>query len=1049
MDAAAEARLTERASASPAYIGVWSLYRRSVYEDVSEWSLRWISVQNGVLFVYMDDIMSAPEGSVTLHNSAATIEFNDLSDKEFIIRMTSGDEVHEFKLEKTQEILMREVIHRNVCIERNRHSLSDFYMEDVDEVQPASMQIHLKGVPHTISIRPTENATAIAEMFVSEHKLKNDITYRIEMELLRTQIDACLVFQSKLRQHISHLRRLLIDAAVYESRAINAESRVLKLIEMGARVEDALSDFRKKLAALQSHNRDLSEECAHLRTQVEDQRGLICSLEQENSSLRKEQIRDNLKLDQAVQHCRLLQGKLRAASQWAYALGAETGNVPFDTNNGQYGLGKEALDARVARAVSEATRSLVKEYEQKMALYEKTVTEQSMQLETMTKEMAVDKRSIMTLKRDLSAATQALEDGEFRAQIEREERGYLSKIAKLEENIGALTQQMSDMRAANQSLKTRYDMLDLNYTNVRDIAHQQEEELIGLRERLKDARTLSSSKAAQKLREENLALNEQIVVLRGEIIQLQNQVDEVQESAIRAVQVVQLLDDKDDSAAVTMDMRNSQRGLTRDDLTDTNGGTSSAHDDGEVIVELTMEESDEENAGKEQEDQGEIYTEVEVDLALQQSLADLKLEEKSAASLSPVVEDRLLRNIYHKYTLETTGLLNLSRFGRFTKEFKIAGNISVTGEREKSKSAMLVYGDVDVTFMTVLKRVPSVESDMPMSMTAVEQPSSRQSHSAAFIPAGSIRYTEKSTTPTAKALTAAQMTAKQFIAAVEELAVRLYAHVIEERTGTVLDCLPPKQRSAAVRAAVDVLMLQKIVPTAEKLGLVPWELMVLDQTLTTIHSSNTAQNSLSTHINTVNGWFTHYSKVLHIAQKSPDAARKSLSKSFSMNSTGAFPSSAYDMRASLGSFSIGSRATPTSPTHSGPPESFRGIAYKEISRFFHDYGIVSYLLKEPQLHSIFKEVCLWASGNVELLLVALPEDIRDLPSVQQELNASPSMRNKLAKKNVIGLGSFYVLYSAVAMQAFKDLDPESRIGRLFQWSAQSGGSYLMQRKQLY
>ena len=59
---------------------------------------------------------------------------------------------------------------------------------------------------------------------------------------------------------------------------------------------------------------------------------------------------------------------------------------------------------------------------------------------------------------------------------------------------------------------------------------------------------------------------------------------------------------------------------------------------------------------------------------------------------------------------------------------------------------------------------------------------------------------------------------------------------------------------------------------------------------------------------------------------------------------------------------------------------------------------------------------MWASGNVELLLVALPEDIRDLPSVQQELNASPSMRNKLAKKNVIGLGSFYVLYSAVAMQ---------------------------------
>lgn len=60
-------------------------------------------------------------------------------------------------------------------------------------------------------------------------------------------------------------------------------------------------------------------------------------------------------------------------------------------------------------------------------------------------------------------------------------------------------------------------------------------------------------------------------------------------------------------------------------------------------------------------DTNEKYAETEVDLMLHQSIVNLKLEEKNIGSLSPVVEDRLLRNIYHHYALETTGYLTLSR----------------------------------------------------------------------------------------------------------------------------------------------------------------------------------------------------------------------------------------------------------------------------------------------------------------------------------------------------------------------------------------------------
>jgi hypothetical protein len=96
-------------------------------------------------------------------------------------------------------------------------------------------------------------------------------------------------------------------------------------------------------------------------------------------------------------------------------------------------------------------------------------------------------------------------------------------------------------------------------------------------------------------------------------------------------------------------------------------------EDGEVVVELTVETDDNyrrlnsvdglsalSDNGREFDDT--TYAETEVDLMLHQSILDLKLQEKSPASLSPVVEDRLLRNIFHKYTLETTGLLSLSRY---------------------------------------------------------------------------------------------------------------------------------------------------------------------------------------------------------------------------------------------------------------------------------------------------------------------------------------------------------------------------------------------------
>jgi hypothetical protein len=98
---------------------------------------------------------------------------------------------------------------------------------------------------------------------------------------------------------------------------------------------------------------------------------------------------------------------------------------------------------------------------------------------------------------------------------------------------------------------------------------------------------------------------------------------------------------------------------------------------------------------------------------------------------------------------------------------------------------------------------------------------------------------------------------------------------------------------------------------------------------------------------------------------------------------------------------------------------------------------------------MFTEVNMWAKGNVELLLTALPKEIQELTAVALEMSNQPEVSAKLAKKKILLCGSFFVLFAAVASQAFDETPPERRIQRLFEWSAQSGGSYLMQRKKQF
>lgn len=122
--------------------------------------------------------------------------------------------------------------------------------------------------------------------------------------------------------------------------------------------------------------------------------------------------------------------------------------------------------------------------------------------------------------------------------------------------------------------------------------------------------------------------------------------------------------------------------------------------------------------------------------------------------------------------------------------------------------------------------------------------------------------------------------------------------------------------------------------------------MFLDQTLTTIHSNDIASRSLVGHISKVSAWFMHYSKVIEISLFSnvPERSRHSMSPMMSPSSyNGRSPNfKANNSRSSFG----GSKGHIIEA-----PEmlSFRGLPYKALSKFFHDYGVIPYLIKDPQL----------------------------------------------------------------------------------------------------
>lgn len=282
-----------------------------------------------------------------------------------------------------------------------------------------------------------------------------------------------------------------------------------------------------------------------------------------------------------------------------------------------------------------------------------------------------------------------------------------------------------------------------------------------------------------------------------------------------------------------------------------------------------------------------------------------------------MVEDRLLRSIFAKYTSESKGVLRASRYNnhiflrfvgshevyimfrflRFAKEYNIcvhehkSGVEVLYGGHENLK---LSTGDIDVIFAIALKKTELANSNLHINHGGSE----------------ALRRAWGANRKARIGGEANTLNYPQFLEALYLCGERMYTAVIEKETGTVIDCLPTSQRAAASRSAFEVMLVKNLACQAEEHGIMPWPLLYLDQTVSLLHFDAEASITLARYARALTMWFGRA------------AGRKV-----------------------------------AAPEHGGVAGIFVGITYKELSTVCHSSELVPHLVHEHELYRYFMFYC--------------------------------------------------------------------------------------------
>jgi len=1137
-------------------------------QPATEWQYRFLSLEgSGTLLWYADESQMYPESFAAVKSEPqATGEA--LASQEQVLRMEAnvGSDgrqvtlevaVPEREAELWQNLLMYHLEEadefglRGTTASFAGNAAADQsgdteYNALTSEHMDAVVSIFLKDNQHTLTLAMGGDASLLASQFIKEQGLRNDFATQIEMELLRAQLEVYRTRENQLLRQFSKVQRKVHGIVVAEAHASMAEN-------LAAELTEAMSKVRAQIVPdLQAKVYSLEKRCLVAEKAAEEAQ--IQQVISEN-----QYIAENVRLKQELQEAKKKPGylaagsgrspspsktarepasskemhatnvdnvdsvfgngnspsKQRARSPGTFAASTHSHVADHDGVYGQDKLMSELQELRNAKvALGKQLRACQDElnctqYELNQAYGKKAAQRKKLNFSDVIDEpapMSLDSLKILNHKQ--KERIEALLGTRHTAEKERE--SLYIKVGELEGKVNALD--------------TRCTALQTEKVNaVKKLLELQEDH---------DFKTISSVQA------ENRNLREEVIKFRGEAVQARLRIDEITQNAASVLQYPRVVNDANvpaegaglfpPPAPRTLTLDTSNRTAARSEETaqptaavavlpsDTprsallsqypamSGGASQESKTADnsslfglfAAVEGTVQATPFSKAHSPNPNRA-------ISDAVNSTKNDTSVKwhppEHDALSqrLSPIVEDRLLRVIYNRYIHEHKGpsprdimlanlpsasngassaafahaastaklevlvsnnTMTLGRFVRFAKEFHLCfvGN----GGAVTCTPPYLVSGEIDVIFHNAAK------------LKVIGDESSKEPPRPYGFRSGAGSDKQYMRTHTAAQTTGLTLTPGQFLEAVKNISCKLYANVIELQTGTVLDCLPPRQKKAAARAVFDVLIKKKLLPIAEKLELVPWPLIYLEQTVNVFGEFKVAQQCLSSHFPQLVLWFDHY-KTTYVK---PSASAVALAGSNYQDSL-------------ANSVKI-------------------GITYKSMSQFAHDFGMIPYLLKEPQLYGLFQEFMLWSTLRPDELHKSLPKDVmhraahRDrgeeedpeelvhfgqneapLPFGMSPYHArtpskaskspshstwsSTSTNSSLSPKKSsshsdsvtlplscglppsstpscrLGLMSFATFCGSIAQHAFPDHAPEHRMLKLFELCAQSGGTYMM------
>ena len=854
-----------------------------------------MALESGTLLWYLDEAQVYPEDAAALLDSCQHTE-RELENGEKIIVVSAQNiegksVVVELGIKPAELLFWKNAIDLHVdALARSGAVLSsaDLTLDDVDAgedgLAASSIRMSIKGgETYSLVITAQDDVAIVAKQFILDHGLKKEMESTIERELLKAQVNGCLMRESKLKKQISQIRRRLGDVAIAESRAAVAEqhaatlaSTLLSIELLTPHIHSHLDDARKTAA-----EREL--EIKELMRQLREEEAFIQKLAQESDDLADAMVEQQEQVRQAR-----AERDAAEAERLSHSHGDGSAPppppppppLPSPASSKEMSLPSELRRSNVALT-------------QQLLLREQEIRRLQQDLKAATvsaqRATALRVKGVSTPGAPQPSAAPAGDEA-LLDELQQQRR----RTAKLEEKIKYLTGSLKASDETRAHLTAKAEEASAAANLAQSQVRRSEATIARLGQEIRELRQTASARNQDSLLTENRSLREEVVRFRGEVLRLQTHIDDVQASAVHAVQSLQLLGPPRVSspaapsspqrlstasasasaaasvvAATPPSFKHQQR--VASEFKGSAAASSPESPTPQVFLDLSSS-----TRGKDARDLG-------TELLNNQNTSTSTYvweptQDVASARISPVVEERLLHDIYHRYVGETphvgtTTSMTLSKFGRFTKDFGIS--IIAKGA---AQPPFLVNGEIDVIFLNAAQTTPE-NRDLP-----------ERAPRAFGVRAGAGTQQQYKRSAVGAAGAAPVLSVGQFITAVKVLACQLYANVIEHETGTVLECLPPRQRETASRAVLDVLLKKKLVPVAERLGLIPWPLIYLDQTVTVLATFHEASSALSRNFRLIVAWFEHYSS--------------------------------------------GSRGS---------------LPYKSLSRFAHDFGMVPYLLKEPQL----------------------------------------------------------------------------------------------------